>query len=56
LQNGLLPSREILHRAIYGEVADIRGRFGFLKHLSPDITKLLTGEKITETEFLKEMI
>jgi TPR repeat protein len=54
-QNGLVPSKSIIKRAIFG-IDGIKGRFSFLQYISPDILHLLKDEKMTEVEFMKHFV
>ena len=48
LQNALLPTKSVLKYALDGKVDEIRGRFSYLKYVSPDLDKFLTQDKMTD--------
>lgn len=56
LQNALLPSKAILQYAIDGSTADIRGEFGFLRYVSPDILVFLNDSQMTDVQFMKHIV
>jgi hypothetical protein len=56
LQNGLLPNKNIIRRALYGNLENAKGRFAFLQYVSPDLLKLLENDDMTEVQFMKHFI